>query len=151
MIWKKEFDGFTATYAYNKYVKWFSFKKQDNYIAGLNTDQVVELCVKKYDFLAEVFSSKDMTDIPSIELKGVGGPQACPLCHRFINQVDNCKGCPVREKTGKSFCEGSPYDELVVHLNNASYFGRFNAKAIAAACQDEAEFLRSLLCKKVTE
>lgn len=38
-----------------------------------------------------------------------GGPHSCGLCAKFYKK--GCRGCPVREKTGKVECDGSPYEE----------------------------------------
>lgn len=64
----------------------------------------------------------------------------CPLCKLFsydINTLD-CKGCPVAVKTGKSQCNGSPWDAA----RGAKYktLGKFRA-----AARKEVAFLKSLL------
>lgn len=42
--------------------------------------------------------------------KGVDlGTDNCPLCHLYYRF--GCRGCPVYQKTGKSDCWGTPYDE----------------------------------------
>ena len=34
----------------------------------------------------------------------------CPLCDLFNDDLkDNCNGCPIKIRTGKSMCHGSPY------------------------------------------
>jgi hypothetical protein len=40
------------------------------------------------------------------------GEQNCPLCKLYINHA--CQGCPVAEKTGDVFCDGSPYEYFIV-------------------------------------
>lgn len=49
------------------------------------------------------------------------------------------KGCPVSEKTGKTHCDGSPYEQWSVWDGPDDY-----GEAIAIA-QAEIDFLRSLL------
>ncbi len=48
------------------------------------------------------------------------GPYDCALCglfntvHKHIDapQSQRCNGCPVKDKTGKDFCLGSPYPDI---------------------------------------
>lgn len=55
---------------------------------------------------------------------GVGvdrGTRNCPLCQMFLVKSDTCRGCPVYEKTRKSYCKGSPYEDWDgLFLNNRS-------------------------------
>lgn len=41
------------------------------------------------------------------------GADDCPLCHLFNGRINdrsyNCNGCPIREDTGKDFCDNTPY------------------------------------------
>lgn len=37
------------------------------------------------------------------------GIRDCPLCTLFHDS--NCHGCPIREKAGRSWCNGSPYQK----------------------------------------
>jgi len=37
------------------------------------------------------------------------GPNSCALCAKFYKR--DCRDCPVRARTGKIQCGGSPYDE----------------------------------------
>lgn len=76
------------------------------------------------------------------------GPNNCPLCQLFHpahggkgNPVD-CGGCPVREATGQMGCGGTPYDTYEVLTVDGD---DDDVEAIAAAAQEELEFLRSLL------
>ena len=75
------------------------------------------------------------------------GPLDCPLCHLFnppLSDADatprKCDGCPVKQATGRSYCQGSPYwifweaDEPGVSLEYL--------RGLAAA---ERDFLISLL------
>lgn len=39
------------------------------------------------------------------------GPHQCPLCRRFLLVTTQaCVGCPVRRRTGRLYCAGSPYE-----------------------------------------
>ena len=76
------------------------------------------------------------------------GPDDCPLCHLFNNEK-LCVGCPVYEKTGKSGCEGTPYDMAsALHGNWEAQSGSsaLRAKALSGA-KEEVKFLKSLLPK----
>lgn len=87
------------------------------------------------------------------------GCKNCPLCHKFNkdwNDIDhgpyepdeelrNCEGYPVYQRTGKSNCAGSPYadDDFVPTQEH----GMQPTKATA---ERELAFLRSLLPPDVT-
>ena len=77
---------------------------------------------------------------------------SCSLCHIFnrdeMSIRDSCNGCPVLIKTGKKFCERSPYDSAVKALKRWESANKitlltseisFRAAAIA-----ERDFLISL-------
>lgn len=38
------------------------------------------------------------------------GPKNCALCKKYIARM--CVGCPVSDKTGIKYCEGSPYTKF---------------------------------------
>jgi hypothetical protein len=72
----------------------------------------------------------------------------CALCLKFFD--DGCVGCPVYEKTGEPFCDGSSF----MQAHNIIYIlrlkGLFKQEALdspefKAAAQEELDFLRSLL------
>ena len=82
-------------------------------------------------------------------VNGIGtdqGASNCPLCALFLPPlwIDKpnqrpCEGCPVYEKTGIVFCEGSPYEDFC----NAEEDSDMEALA-----QEELDFLKSLLPSK---
>jgi hypothetical protein len=43
------------------------------------------------------------------------GDENCPLCKIFckfdVNYSYKCDGCPVKDKTGRNLCCGTPYDD----------------------------------------
>jgi hypothetical protein len=69
------------------------------------------------------------------------GPKNCPLCQTFRvwdeSSVD-CTGCPVKERTGRDGCDGSPYYDWEDAEDDS-------ADEREAAARAELEFLRSLL------
>jgi hypothetical protein len=78
------------------------------------------------------------------------GYEDCPLCALFhplsvdigLSSPDACNGCPVKEKTGKSLCTGSPYEGYAEALDNEEDTGEM--------AEAELDFLRSLLPVEVT-
>src|SRR5580693_5421953 len=43
------------------------------------------------------------------------GPDNCPLCQMFLDKdrvSGVCEGCPVKESTKKSNCQGTPYEKF---------------------------------------
>lgn len=63
------------------------------------------------------------------------GLENCPLCKLF-HTGEVCDGCPVKEETGKDFCEGTPYEDW--HSIIA------DTPALKALARAEREFLESL-------
>jgi len=76
------------------------------------------------------------------------GPDNCPLCAEFYKNDDgaevDCNGCPVRTKTKKPYCLGTPYVEWV-ETDNYNGFAVSVDSIIAAAKM--LFFLQSLLPK----
>lgn len=67
----------------------------------------------------------------------------CALCAKFYPEDcylgDECKGCPIYEKTGKRFCGGTPYYNAVpVFLNGTDAEWKLASQAMI-------DFLESLL------
>lgn len=81
------------------------------------------------------------------------GAKNCPLCKLFLRECAprnkpcmHCVGCPVHDKTGRSSCMDSPYDDWSSYLNqndreNGNVFDR-RSKQLA---KNELEFLKGLL------
>lgn len=60
------------------------------------------------------------------------GMSNCPLCQKFAYPRGNeCRGCPVAERTGRSDCRGTPYYE--------------HDEEKPETAQAELDFLKSLL------
>lgn len=70
------------------------------------------------------------------------GAEFCALCSLFNTEElppeETCVGCPVREKTGESHCNGSPYFKAVMSTHNGDAAWR-------SAAGEELAFLKSLL------
>lgn len=76
--------------------------------------------------------------------------KSCPLCQEFGNILD-CRGCPIRKRTGRPCCEATPYwddenfnlqDHWEVCTDSVQTMVRWEQQAKA-----ELEFLKSLLPK----
>ena len=78
-------------------------------------------------------------------LPGEGiGPNNCALCGMFFEK--SCRGCPVKEKTSKDSCMGTPYDQVsVIYSNRKSDFDVYKSEEFLAAAKRELSFLESLL------
>jgi hypothetical protein len=71
------------------------------------------------------------------------GSSDCPLCGLFNEREDDdCKDCPVRQKTGKVGCHGSPYDDWKHAGQPTDCTNLTDAQTLAA--KHELEFLKSL-------
>lgn len=79
------------------------------------------------------------------------GAQHCALCKEFNHgskPYNYCDGCPVKDRTGKQGCVGSPFEPFEENLDwmDESEFSRWlatdEARTLAAA---ELAFLESLL------
>lgn len=73
------------------------------------------------------------------------GISDCPLCKEFF--ADDCKGCPISEKTGRSRCGESPYGEAADARSAWWDFPSSFRRRVAAhnAARAEVDFLQSLL------
>lgn len=75
------------------------------------------------------------------------GRSTCALCMMFNSPFEDryrlrgteCDGCPVSERTGEKWCDGSPYEAF------SEADERDDEDAMRAAAVAELEFLKSLL------
>jgi hypothetical protein len=70
------------------------------------------------------------------------GPGVCSLCIKFNISGSRCEGCPIRKKTKKLYCGGTPYYEVIRHK-----FDSAEKQLLIKSCRKEVAFLRSLLPK----
>lgn len=79
----------------------------------------------------------------------------CPLCHKFnfsftgARRAQSCKGCPVMERTGRQFCDGSPYEDYE-DMEERVEEGYAEGAALKPLAIAEVDFLKSLLPKEAT-
>ena len=77
--------------------------------------------------------------------KASSQPEDCALCSAFaFGSRHECTGCPVRDRTKQSCCEGSPYVDADYFLKRWGRDAEYKT-AFRAAAQAELDFLRSLL------
>ena len=75
------------------------------------------------------------------------GELNCPLCLVFLLDRTSgaCKGCPVFNATGKSFCGGTPYKSWDNHQQKKhSYSGKNLCSTCTRLARKEQKFLESL-------
>lgn len=64
----------------------------------------------------------------------------CALCRNFSLKNNSCNGCPIKEKTGKDDCDGTPYmDALNAYIRHG-----VDSEQFKAASQKMINFLESL-------
>lgn len=76
------------------------------------------------------------------------GTETCALCQEFLCSEfygDDCRKCPVAEKTGEEYCDGTPFPEFtkVAHTDEAGFRWALGKPAQAAA-EKEVKFLKSI-------
>lgn len=65
------------------------------------TREALECSIDKWKIIVALVSGGyDVSD---------NGFMSCGLCHKYYDR--QCKGCPVKLKTGLADCEGTPYDK----------------------------------------
>jgi len=78
-------------------------------------------------------------------------PMYCALCMMF--HKNNCAGCPVSEKTQRTFCSGTPYSDadrkLQAWYETTDVDEKNLREAWRKAAKKELEFLMSLKIEKV--
>lgn len=70
------------------------------------------------------------------------GVNHCALCK--IYHSGECEGCPVSEKTGQTYCDGSPFEAAV----EVKHKYGISSKQFKQAAKRELKFLKSLLPKR---
>ena len=81
------------------------------------------------------------------------GAKNCPLCSLFSCKWD-CGYCPVKKRTGKGGCDGTPYQEWLKHHREDIGFNHFRHPGCPDClrlAKEEVKFLKGLLPKKERE
>lgn len=79
--------------------------------------------------------------------QGCRGATNCELCQVFLNADAKfpCQGCPVRERSGRFGCRGTPYIDWIAEFDWKSKWPRYaNTPARLEAAKAELAFLISL-------
>src|SRR5882672_8161326 len=104
--------------------------------------EALEHSIEKYRQMLQW--CKDHPDLPM----GFPGVDACALCQLYAKDVYNhnthrnemeCDGCPVKEKTGRSGCEDTPWED--VKWNRTPYNGDPDVHSREYYIQQEIDFL----------
>lgn len=75
------------------------------------------------------------------------GGRNCPLCELFARGGKDCRGCPVKTKTRRMGCVGSPWETWAL-AQTLSRPWRANTPERLKLARAELKFLRSLLPKR---
>lgn len=75
------------------------WKKTD--FSALRRMRALNLSIEKWAFIVDLLKNKRKAILFD------GGKETCALCMKYIG--DDCARCPVKERTHKSFCDGTPY------------------------------------------
>lgn len=75
------------------------------------------------------------------------GPDNCPLCKKFYDEMDGCDGCPVKQETDHDYCEESPYFDWCEATAWKHDCKAADDETVMCAVL-ELEFLKSLLPRK---
>lgn len=67
---------------------------------------------------------------------------SCALCSAFYDH-GSCTGCPIKKRTGRAGCEGTPWIRTRNAVNNYTY----NSDEFRSAAKKQLEFLQSFLPK----
>lgn len=72
------------------------------------------------------------------------GVDFCPLCDLYYQH--NCRGCPVRERTGALFCQQTPYSwaALLCTYDDKDLYTPAKVAEFHEAAWEEVAFLESL-------
>ncbi len=69
----------------------------------------------------------------------------CPLCQLFM--MNACEGCPVKDATGVSHCDNTPYERWS-HHHYVKHKDKWTCEIYCSICtelaQEELDFLKSL-------
>lgn len=79
------------------------------------------------------------------------GAENCPLCNLYLNTLKSCERCPVYSKTGKKYCENTPFDSIDYFssiLDSSEKLNSSQMKEFRKVAKQEVKFLESLLPKE---
>lgn len=95
--------------------------------------------------LESILHWKENYDDPENATYGWASCALCNIYHYFATgRHDLCKGCPVREATGRPYCDGTPYPQTESVLNEDDF-----SMSKEEACFNMWEFLVELVPEDV--
>lgn len=100
---------------------------------NITREQALDLAIEKWELIADHAG----------EVDNFGG-RSCALCRLYYRdeEDDTCEGCPVWEKTGRSGCDGTPFEQYLENdKGDESEESKARLRQYALA---EVEFLKSL-------
>lgn len=108
-------------------------------------NKLLQEAVDKYESYAQMKSVSDLADVKL-------GTSGCSLCGIYYKHTvgGSCKGCPIKEHTGVSLCERTPYGDVSEAYDSAricysSLLAGDLMRKFRAAAKKEAEFLKGLI------
>ena len=110
-------------------------KKKGAMVVKRRTLKALKASIKKWEKNASVTT---MTELAQTRIC----MQDCPLCAIFCierGNINNCLGCPIMMRSGKSGCRDTPYTSCFDERLKS------NIQGFRDAAQCEVEFLQSLL------
>jgi hypothetical protein len=99
-----------------------------------NDHEAIDISIEKWTLLAQ-------QEVPTNDM----GDKTCGLC--MLHIIKDCEGCPIFEKTGQAYCQGTPYfDYINAHNQYAS--GNLDYEPalylLKQHAQEELEFLQEI-------
>lgn len=98
-------------------------------------ESALDESILKWRKLAIALDNNEFENVPPM------GTRTCALCQLYF-EGGACYVCPVKNRTGRSGCMDTPYDEYQECANAARYSSRY--KLAAKAAWKEVRFLESL-------
>lgn len=108
----------------------------------INVKRAIELSIEKWEVIAEWHKKNPGSNK---QVNHIGALNCC-LCRKYntgifycLKQDISCLKCPVYIKTGRQYCEDTPYE---IYTADGLWP---NEKSYLVLAQDEVNFLKSLL------
>jgi len=104
--------------------------------------------IRKWEWLVGELEGMDLDGATPFP---VPDHESCALCYIYMpfsapSSFDECRGCPVFEKTSKKYCKGTPYYRFLEVMDNfSSSRSRANLREAINTAKSEVKFLQSLL------
>ena len=83
-----------------------------------NEEEAFDIAMGKWIFIVNYLKENHDPEETHPNIPNDGGIHSCGLCMLYMrdkNNYSNCLGCPIRQKTGRDWCKGTPYWNFWVH------------------------------------